>query len=454
MKPVAGPWMFAMLVSGLAAGNARAQIFQDPSAPPSTGTPAPAAPAGGAPAGGAAQGAGSGAAAQPTGPRIYGMPQPQQQEGASVPTPNGNVRIQVVGPEGDKSKSAEPEGMYLGRNVHTEKRAAERASGERAVGPVPEVHVVKRGDTLWDICAFYFSDPWRWPEIWAYNPGITNPHWIYPGDQVRLFGPGQGGGAAAAPDQAKPVAPAADRTVRTVPASNTVELRQLAFVSIGDLRVAGTVTGSTQEKQMLSEGDDIYIDYPSGQPPQVGGRYSIYAPTKEIVDPQGSHEKLGAYVVIRGEVQIQDVKKGKTARGKIVYVTQQGVVERGDRVGTLKTQFRAVAPVAPTKNLEGFVVGLFGSDSIIGEGQIVLVDRGKADALVAGNTMSVVRRGDAFFTKPTTATPAGMNDRRYPDAYVADIIVVDVGDRLSVGLMTRSAKEIFVGDRVLMRTAR
>ena len=52
-------------------------------------------------------------------------------------------------------------------------------------GAVPELHVVRGGDTLWDICFLYFNDPFQWPKIWSYNPQITNPHWIYPGDLVR-----------------------------------------------------------------------------------------------------------------------------------------------------------------------------------------------------------------------------------------------------------------------------
>src|SRR6185369_17561178 len=27
----------------------------------------------------------------------------------------------------------------------------------------PSVHVVRRGDTLWDICDHYFQNPWEWP---------------------------------------------------------------------------------------------------------------------------------------------------------------------------------------------------------------------------------------------------------------------------------------------------
>jgi hypothetical protein len=55
-----------------------------------------------------------------------------------------------------------------------------------ATGQVPELHVVQKGDTLWSLCSKYFNDPWRWPRLWAANPSITNPHWIFPGDVIRL----------------------------------------------------------------------------------------------------------------------------------------------------------------------------------------------------------------------------------------------------------------------------
>jgi nucleoid-associated protein YgaU len=60
-------------------------------------------------------------------------------------------------------------------------------SGKKPSGAlVPPLHTVKKGDTLWDICDTYFANPWQWPRVWSYNPDILNPHWIYPGEVVRL----------------------------------------------------------------------------------------------------------------------------------------------------------------------------------------------------------------------------------------------------------------------------
>ena len=51
---------------------------------------------------------------------------------------------------------------------------------------VPDEYEVEEGDTLWLISQEFFQDPWLWPNLWALNPHITNPHWIYPGDLIRL----------------------------------------------------------------------------------------------------------------------------------------------------------------------------------------------------------------------------------------------------------------------------
>ncbi len=48
------------------------------------------------------------------------------------------------------------------------------------------IHTVKRGDTLWDITEHYLGNPFRYPEVAEWS-GIEDPHWIEPGDLVRLI---------------------------------------------------------------------------------------------------------------------------------------------------------------------------------------------------------------------------------------------------------------------------
>ncbi|HSJ25212.1 MAG TPA: LysM peptidoglycan-binding domain-containing protein [Longimicrobiales bacterium] len=46
-------------------------------------------------------------------------------------------------------------------------------------------HVVRRGDTLWDLARQYLSNPFLWPMIFEANRNVVeNPHWIYPAERL------------------------------------------------------------------------------------------------------------------------------------------------------------------------------------------------------------------------------------------------------------------------------
>lgn len=66
-------------------------------------------------------------------------------------------------------------------------------------------HVVKRGDTLWDLARSYLANPYLWPQIFEANRGVVeNPHWIYPAEKLLIPGLEGGREYTGSMDQAGP----------------------------------------------------------------------------------------------------------------------------------------------------------------------------------------------------------------------------------------------------------
>jgi hypothetical protein len=414
------PGVAAAQVPGYPAPTGDAPITLDPGAAPKPITPAP----------------------QPTQPA-------QQKPNVIVVGPDGKVTYDATQPQGQPAPAAG--GYYY--SPESEAPFGYDTGGEEPSvlysGPTPELHVVRRGDTLWDICFYYFNDPWQWPKVWSFNPQITNPHWIYPGDLVRLLPRGLFAMQEAAQQHPEELTAADKPAPDNLPPPaqrSSLELRQTAFVEKSQLDKAIVVDGAVDEKELLSIGDSIYLSYPANNPPKVGQSYSIYAPKKSV---KHDGKEQGAYVQVLGTVEVVSVKQDKKARGVITAANRE--IERGARVGPLLKQFKNVTPVPPKVNAQGSIVAMLTKDQLIGQGEIVFVDLGKSSGVEVGNRMFVVRRGDAL--PPQSEDTVGQDDRSYPARSLGQVVIVEVGDKISIGLVTLSVQEMSLGDLVMMQKA-
>ena len=50
-------------------------------------------------------------------------------------------------------------------------------------------HEVVRGNTLWDLAAYYYENPFEWRVIFEANRDVVeDPHWIYPAEMLVIPG--------------------------------------------------------------------------------------------------------------------------------------------------------------------------------------------------------------------------------------------------------------------------
>jgi hypothetical protein len=318
----------------------------------------------------------------------------------------------------------------------------------------PELHTVKRGDTLWDISGKYYGNHYNWPRIWSYNSHVQNPHWLYPGDHVRLRG---GGGV-------KSVGGLVDRN-RLVP-PGTVFQRRLGYVLDDKARPAdwGRVIGSPDDQMLLSEGDQLYIELKKDQQVTVGQLLTLWE--ERDVQDLASHP----LVWIRGIVKVNRYNQNtQMVRAKVIESLT--VIERGIRVGPADRKVDVVQPVPNQKTVKARIVAALYPHQFYGQHQLVMIDKGSEDGVQVGNRFFAVSRSDEWRLGLKNAgqmaskraiteddrnarvedTPNTDQPELYPAETYAELRVMRVRKQTSTCAVTASIREISRGALVIAR---
>lgn len=338
--------------------------------------------------------------------------------------------------------------------------------GDQLSGLTPDYHVVRKGDTLWDLCDHYYSDPYEWPRVWSYNPQIENPHWIYPGERLRITATSDGSSALGRPGQTRSLAGDAGswlhQQTRTLRPGMLV-LRDYGFVGDSSKDVWGSLVGSPNDQMLLSEGDEAYVQINDKRTPKIGQHFSIFRNTRT---PEAGEDQEQV-VTIKGSVKIIGFNdKTKIAR---VQITESfDVIERGDQVGPATRPFTVIDVVPNKKEVWAKITGCVQPRELVAQHQIVFIDKGSKDGLQPGNRLFAVGPGNRWEQSLKGAgrmassqvqyelksfdierTPEGPD--KLPTQVVGEVRVIRVQNNTAVCLVTRSQYELEPGQALLAR---
>jgi hypothetical protein len=336
----------------------------------------------------------------------------------------------------------------------------------------PDQYTVKRGDTLWGISAMFLKSPWRWPELWGMNmQEIQNPHLIYPGQELvleKLDGRARlrlRGGDDLADASGIPTVHVSPR-VRIEPLSdagaiptlqpNRIEpfLNEPLIVDEPQMMAAPRIVAVPENKVLITRGDRAYARGLAATPlmQRTAGRpddYRVFRDARAIHDPD-TNKVLGYEAAYLGKAQL--VRSESKADGVVVPATIDVVFAREEiRVGDRllpepPRQFASYVPHAPAAPLRGTIVSVYGDAvSIVGQNQIVLIDKGLADGVDNGTVLAILKNGGSSVDRTQAGETATI---KLPDERNGLMMVFRPFQHLSYALILDINDAVQVGDRV------
>lgn len=325
----------------------------------------------------------------------------------------------------------------------------------------PNLYVVKKGDTLWDISGKYLKDPWRWKDIWAVNKQIANPHWIYPGDRLILchikghtvVGVDQGDGCAGverrmnATDlenmklQPQIHVQALGVAVPAVPLSDIKSwLVDGNVVSASALQKAPYVLAGPDRHVLAGAGDKVYV---RGGDLVVGDSYGIYRAGDAYIDPD-TKEVLGyeARLIARGAAT--ELDKGVST----VELTEslQQEAREGDKVMAEEVNnYPGVFYPTNSENVKsgGRIIRVLDSIDSAAVNSTIAINRGLRENVQTGQVFSIYRRGEMV-----TDRQAGGQQVRLPSERSGLAMVFRTFDKMSYAIVLKANSVIKVGDEL------
>lgn len=319
----------------------------------------------------------------------------------------------------------------------------------RQSGSNPDYHVVKDGDTLYDLSGRYYGDAYAWPRLWGNNSHITNPHWIYPGDIVYLKAPGQ-------KDDGTKVNLDANRDpVAQESGGAGMHLPLGGFVTSEDLEYAGKIKASPKEAVLLADDEPVWVGFNKEEGDEEDAEGTRYKDIGEVVEgdvfaivrdagtvTNVDGESLGRKYIVVGALRISKTSDKYYDTAQIIQSWRE--IYRGDLLIPYERQLKVVQPIQAEEELVAEIVDSMAPIAEFGESHYVFVNKGAADNVRVGNRFFIYQRKEGLDREGEEA------GAKIPWRRVGQVMLLDVRENVSLGIITDSSQEVHVGDRLEM----
>jgi hypothetical protein len=283
------------------------------------------------------------------------------------------------------------------------------------------------------------------------NPQVENPHLIYPGDVLSLvYIDGRPRILLERGIQAQRLSPQIrstplDQAITTIPYEQIASfLTRGAVLEKGEADSLPYILASRGDHLIAGAGNDVYV---RGDVEGEGSRYSVLHVDEPLVDPDDD-KVVGYQAIYVGQGQVE--RGGDPATVHLLKTSREALA--GDRMMRQEIEIPLnFFPKPPETEIDGRIISVVDGISLIGQYQVIVINRGARNGLAPGDVLSVLTAGETVrdrYAKTGGFSLLGGEKVKLPDEPAGTVMIFKVYDRIAYALVMAAESEMRVHDIV------
>ena len=298
-------------------------------------------------------------------------------------------------------------------------------------------YTIEKGDTLWDLSEHFYDSPWIWPELWQKNnKQIANPHWIYPGQVIRLFEREDAETIFEPKPKPEPAIEPPEPPYYFYPAINSV-----GFIRKEPVTPVGAIFKVKEDKVIISERDLVYIRPLGDVSFRPGDFFTVFRTLKRLKE-QKTRGFIGIQHYIVGVLEVTDVQP-KFAVGRIIQSFRP--IELNDLLMQYEARLPKITLAESEEGLEGKIIASEERESIFGDHTVVFIDKGRKDGISAGQFYSI------YYQEKERLHPKAKEAVLLPPVDYGEIFILRTEETTATALITTAKEAVEPGERIHAR---
>ncbi len=211
------------------------------------------------------------------------------------------------------------------------------------------------------------------------------------------------------------------------------------FLSTNIVQDFGAVTNGPDENMFFGKTMHAYVKFDETINALAGDKFSIYSADGKIKQENSDREGY-KYTIIAHIKLIRKIRD----KWEIEFTEVMGTPQRGDRITVYTPRIDRITRTYNSRLIEAAIMGAFEPRKrLLSFGDIVYLDRGRADGVEMGNVFEVYGFKDRSL---------GKNITDQPTYKMGDLTVITLTDNFATALVTKTVRDFYSGDIAMTKT--